>query len=202
MQQEIWFDVDDVLVDTATQIHRSMLSRTQKDIPISSWENLMFTSLYQLGEGRASEMRAWWEEDQIIEKSTLYPHTVALLGSLSNAGYRIGLITARAWHPRARELTEDFISKNKLPVSDLKLLKFDESKKELLRPHAKQTVAFIDDSTHHVKGALELNIPSVLMRRSWNMKETEIHAIENLEQMESHFKLFSTSSLKKLKIGL
>ncbi len=190
MKKQIWFDVDDVLVDTASEIYRSFLLRTGIDLPISSWKDLFFTKNYKLGEDGATTMRGWWKEDKIIENARPHDFAIELIHKLSKDGYSVNMITARAWHPEAKQLTEDFIRKHNLPIDELKLLKYEESKKELLAPSAKSTVAFVDDSPHHIVGALELGIPAVLLRRSWNVTEQEsLKNIGNLSEFIDHFKL-------------
>lgn len=52
MKKEIWFDIDDVLVDTSAQIHKVLLDKTGQDIPVETWESHLFSKMYQLGESR------------------------------------------------------------------------------------------------------------------------------------------------------
>jgi hypothetical protein len=177
MKKNVWFDVDDVCVDTATQIYKVMLEKTGKDIPVSSWTSMYFTDFYQLGKDRVEEMRGWWKEFGIIEKAEPFMGTLESMRKIAKAGHVVNLITARDWHPNARNLTEDFVNKYNLPVKEIKLLAFGESKTNMLKEQAHTISAFIDDSDSHVRGMKSLGVSSVLVRRPWNQKVLDLDSI-------------------------
>lgn len=201
MKNEIWFDVDDTLVDTASEIHRCLLSRLGQDKPIETWPSMMFTQFYDMKGYDVHQMRAWWQEDQILEQAQLFEGVFDMLHFLHETGARIGLITARAWHPEAKRITEEFIVRHGLPVQELKLLKFEESKLALLQDQASRIQGFIDDSPSHVKSIASLNVPAVLIRRPWNQQSDYPNVVEKTHAFPrclgyeyAHQKSDSTSS--------
>lgn len=55
-----------------------------------------------------------------------------------------------------------------LPVQEIILLAFGESKKDLLLSRKEDICSFIDDSSQHIKDMVEIGVPSALVRRPWN----------------------------------
>lgn len=113
-------------------------------------------------------MRGWWREAGIIEQAKPFDGAFDALRAVANAGHTVGLITARAWHPLAR------VNTHALPVSEIILLAFGESKKDLLESRAQHVGGYIDDTWRHVSDMASIGVPSALVRRAWNRPQHKL----------------------------
>lgn len=178
----IFFDVDDVLVDTSKQIEQAMHKMTGLHLPCEQWPHHMFTELYKIGAERRDEMRALWVQEKILENAAVFPGVTSAMQQLAGDGYRLGLITARAWHPDARRITETFVNEHRLPVDEIRLLGFFDSKADVLRDSGLTIQGFVDDTTRHAQSCAEAGIPSVLLSRAWNQDApASLPRIESLD---------------------
>lgn len=182
MRPFVWFDVDDVLVDTSQEIHRVMLDKTGKDIPVDAWPSMLFSEFYGVGKENIEAMRGWWRDGSVLEQARPFAGALDAVRAVAAAGHKVGFITARGWHPSAQQITEDLIAQNNLPVSELILLKFGESKKDLLAERASSIAGFVDDSLQHVQDVGGLGVPVALVRRAWNRAAEFENAIAGVHE--------------------
>lgn len=61
-----------------------------------------------------------------------------------------------------------------LPVSEITLLAFGESKKDLLESRAQHVGGYIDDTWRHVSDMTSIGVPSALVRRAWNRPQHKL----------------------------
>lgn len=165
----VWFDVDDVLVDTSFQLEKSLRKFTGLDRPVAAWPNHMFTEIYGIPAEHRDLMRQAWVDDQVLETAELFDGVKEALELVATKGYRIGLITARAWHPNALNITEGMARDFGLPAERVILLNFVDSKHGLLEASGTEIAGFIDDTPRHVQGALDRGWLGRLATRSWNL---------------------------------
>lgn len=177
----VWFDVDDVLVDTSALIEKSLRELTGKTIPVDTWKSHAFAEIYGLDESGIVAMRKKWREDQVLEKAPLRPGVVEAMRALADSGYALGLITARGWHEKGAEITMDMAAKHALPVSDLVIVAYDECKARRLLDLGVDVSGFVDDTYRHVKACLEQGWNALLMTQSWN-ERFEAPRVEGLDQ--------------------
>ena len=100
----IWFDVDDCLTDTAPVIAQSMRRLTGIEMEPADWSHLNLLELYQLGPKDMDRVRDFWRKDELLERVEIFPHAKETLLVLHEAGYKIGLITARGWRTNNPQL--------------------------------------------------------------------------------------------------
>lgn len=164
----IWFDVDDVLVDTSFLMEQTMKALTGKVIPSQSWPHHGLCEIYGLPESGWKGIRERWLSDGVIERAPLREGVVKAMEDLAQSGFKLGLITARAWHPRGEEVTWDMASKHGLAVSDVVVLSFEESKAVKLKELGVDVSGFIDDTYRHVRECLDSGWQAYLLSQPWN----------------------------------
>ena len=164
----IWFDVDDCLTDTAPVIAQSMRRLTGIEMEPADWSHLNLLELYQLGPKDMDRVRDFWRKDELLERVEIFPHAKETLLVLHEAGYKIGLITARGWHPHGEQITRNWASSHHLPIEQVILTTIDQSKSECLKKIKTNVAGFVDDSAVNVHSADKEGWPSVLLTRPWN----------------------------------
>ena len=165
----LWFDVDDVLVDTSTELERSLRGLTGLHLPAHQWSSHSFTDAYGLQPHQIEDMRLAWELDEVLERARPFDGVAASLKLAAQKGYHIGLITARGWHPEGQAITDAMVHDLGLPVERVLVLKFEDSKCDLLLSTGTQVAGFLDDTARHVEGALSCGWNAHLVTRPWNV---------------------------------
>lgn len=165
----LWFDVDDVLVDTSAELERSLRKLTGLHLPSHQWASHSFTDTYGLRPHQLEDMRAAWERDEVLERALPFDGAAEALRMAARKGYHVGLITARGWHPEGREITEAMARDLGMPVERVLLLKFEDSKRDLLLSTGTRVAGFLDDTARHVEGARSCGWDGRLVTRSWNV---------------------------------
>lgn len=182
----LWFDVDDVLVDTSPLTEASLRTLTGKHIPVETWRHHHFVELYSLSQEGKKAMLRQWMDDEILEKAKLRAGVADAMRSLSHAGFSLKLITARDWHPEAEDITWRMAQANGLPVDDVVVMSFEQDKSEVLISRGEQVDGFVDDTPRHVRGCLAKGWPSFLMTHPWNVSE-DLPRVGSLAQFAGHF---------------
>jgi len=190
----VFFDVDDVLVDTSTPLELALRKMTGLHLPHTAWPNHMFTELYGIGKERAEEMRAVWVQERVLETAQVFDGVRETFHEFADEGYRLGLITARAWHPKAREITEAMVNENGLPVEEIKLMGFFDSKADILRDCGLSIHGFIDDTARHAQGVAALGVHSVLQSRFWNQSAVDTPRVERIGDFPQWLRLRTLKS--------
>ena len=164
----VWFDVDDVLVDTAAVMERTMEKYTGIYVPRSTWKDLSCSRIYGLDPSCFDEMRRFWVEDRMIERAPLFDGAAQAINAVVDMGYEVSLITARGWHPRGEAVTREMAENAGMRISDVVLVKFDQPKVALMKNFDCEIAGYVDDSGHHVTDAVNEKMNAALIRRPWN----------------------------------
>lgn len=167
-KKTIWFDVDDVLVETSFRTEASLRALTGREIPWETWPHHHFLDLYGLGEAGRASMVERWVDDQVLEKATLRDGVGEAMRELAEDGFELRLITARGWHPRGAQITWEMAEEHRLPVSGVSLTLFEDDKSEALASWGARVDAFVDDTTRHVRGCLDKGWAAWVMTQPWN----------------------------------
>ena len=185
--KEIWFDVDDVMVDTSAMIEKSLRDLTGKSIDITQWPHHNFPEIYGFDVNFMEKVRYKWLEDQILENAPLRAGVAEAMKDLANQGYKLGLITARSWHPQGEAVTWAMVEKYNIPVSDIAVLSYDESKVALLEKISSGVQGYVDDTYRHVKACSEKGWYSCVMNQPWNRQYTDLPRVDSMQEFASSF---------------
>jgi uncharacterized HAD superfamily protein len=125
---------------------------------------------------------------QVIENALIEDGVSELIYKLKADGYSIGFLTARSWHPKAYEVTQNFVKKYNLPVDKIVIANFKGKKTDYLNDFPGEIVGFLDDSTGHVEDFIATNISnSYLMDRPWNQDNITCPRIKNYDDFYNKF---------------
>lgn len=125
MNKWIIFDVDDVVVSYRESLYQSFKT-LGKDIHWSKWDTYKHVKIYGLKD--YNEFLEHMRTYKIIENSLIEQGVSELIHKLKEKGYLIGFLTARSWHEKAYEITQDFVNKNKLPIDKIVIAGFQSKK--------------------------------------------------------------------------
>jgi 5'(3')-deoxyribonucleotidase len=177
------FDLDDVLANLRDPMMTMLRQRTGKNIHWSQWQS------YELGPryGTSSDnIMEWVLEDEVLEAATLEPYARPVFEAARQNGYRIAVVTARAWHPRGEELTREWLEQHELNVDELHLVPMLGNKAAVLSDLG-VVEHFIDDHLAHLYPASEL--PSVrqvlLVDRPWNRSDASLRRLQCLGELKT-----------------
>lgn len=176
----VWFDVDDVLVDTSELMELTLRRMTGRTIPSQTWPHHGFAEIYGFGQHEMGRLRDMWIEDQLLERAPLREGVAEALVSIGEAGYGMGLITARGWHPEGEALTWAMAAKHGLPVSEVVVLKYVDCKAERLESLGARVDGFIDDTHRHVRACRAKGWNACLMTQPWNHEHDDLPRVSRL----------------------
>lgn len=154
-----------------------------KVIPWQTWTHNHFHKFYGVADDDQATIKAIreaWEADQVLERSPLFPEVADALHALSDNGFRIGLLTARAWHPKGLEITQAMVDAHHLPVSRVVTLPWEGTKAGLLEASGTHVVGFIDDTIRHVDGCRTAGFNAVLRDQPWNSSAGHLPRVADL----------------------
>lgn len=176
------FDLDDVLANLRDPMMTMLRQRTGKNIHWNQWQSYELGPLY----GTSSEkIMEWVLEDQVLENATLEPHARQAVEAARENGFRVAVVTARAWHPRGEGLTRDWLEQHGLNVDELHLVPLFGDKAVILNDLG-VVEHFIDDHLAHLYPASEL--PGVrqvlLVDRPWNRSDASLHRLRCLGEFK------------------
>ena len=167
MDNWIIFDVDDVLCNFKESLYRSF-KNIGKDVHWSQWTKYASLELYGLK--NEQELHYHMAAHNVLENSKVEDGVSEFLAELKNAGFHIGLLTARAWHKNGKTITENFVNENRLCVDKIVISGLHTDKKsEHIDKFQGKITAYVDDSIHHIEDFINKGIAgSYLMDRPWN----------------------------------
>lgn len=195
MNKWIIFDVDDVVASYRESLYQSFKT-LGKDIHWSKWDTYKHVKIYDLKD--YDEFLEHMRTYKIIENSLIEEGVSELIHKLKENGYSMGFLTARSWHEKAYEVTQEFVEKYSLPVDKVVIAGFKGKKTDYLNEFPGEIVGFLDDSTGHVEDFIKANIPnSYLMDRPWNQDNSTLPRIKDYEEF---YNLFSKKLENKIKI--
>lgn len=179
------FDMDDTLCNMREPLARCLNEATGKDIHWTDFNKFdMFLSHYGLESDQAFKHMM---DYGVIEQCKIEPHAKEVLQAFVDHGHQIDVVTSRGWHPRARQLTEDFIQTHNLPITNLRVLPQRMSKAEYLNANFnyndRPISFFVDDNIDHVSAVANkcfVRFPT-LVHRPWNNEERKLGRTKGLD---------------------
>lgn len=174
------FDMDDVVVNFIDNIYPH-LKEVIKDIP--SKENIRsyaFENYFKSDD----EFFAFLKDRKLIETSEIHKDAVEVINSFKQEGFKIGILTARGWHPNGFYLTKKYLTDHGVEFDKIVLSgDHKENKSQYLSEFNGDLHVFIDDSVRHVKGMLDKDVLAVLQTRTWNeLCDEDLKRVDNLSE--------------------
>lgn len=194
----VWFDVDDVLVDSTPLFQESMDRWTGRHVPWESWPHNHFPDFYgiQSHDTEAiAQMKAIWKKDRVLERAPLRSGVEEALQRIHDLGYPMGLITARGWHEEGAQITQDLADRHRLPVQKIISMDYSQTKADFLQAHGAEIVAFVDDTPRHVEGCVQAGLAAFLLHHSWNATAVHLPRIHHLQELADQLSSRSRAKL-------
>lgn len=173
-EQWIGFDLDDVVANLRDLFVKSMNQKLGVNIQVKDWLSYDHFQSYM----SAQEFLQLIVDDRILETCEAEPGAISSIQRLQAKGYKVAIVTARGYHPRGRQITEQWFSGQGLKVDSLQLVEPGQSKVDALSK-LPNLVGYVDDHIKHLesitKGLPHVN--SYLMTRPWNQHEKRFERV-------------------------
>lgn len=181
-------DLDDTLSGLRYPLMDTMNRLSGKNI---HWENWGFLDIEQLYGISNDEFLDIAGEHFLLERSHPHPETRDFMFKLHEAGVETTILTARGWHPRAKEMTRDWFNLYDIPHTQIVVCDLECKKADYIR-HMDNVLFTVDDSTRHCNGyhTMEVNRPEYVFvyDMPWNTANLEpgVIRIKNLHDISNH----------------
>lgn len=129
-------------------------------------------------------------EKQLLERAPVHPYAQEVISLLKDKGHDIMVVTARAWHPRAHDITQKWLDHHGLPIDELHVVDHGNGKREIF-DRTPGILCHIDDAPAYVAHAAEHDHVqrAVVMDRPWNrhiqVNEPHLHRVSCLKDFAS-----------------
>lgn len=181
-------DLDDTLSGLRYPLMDTMNRLKNKNIHWEKWGVLDIEQLYGITN---DEFLLIAGENFLLERSQPHPEAREFMYKLHNAGLETTILTARGWHPRAKEMTQNWLNLYDIPHTQIVVCNLECTKADYIR-HMDNVLFTIDDSPRHCNGysTMELNRPEYVFvyDMPWNITnlESDVIRIKNLEEISNH----------------
>lgn len=173
------FDVDDVICNFRESLYQSLKKRGI-NIPWQEWSHYNHVKMFNFNDEK--ELHLHMAQHSVLENSLVEKEALSVMLSLKQKGYKIGLLTARAWHTEGQLITQAFIEKYNLPIDKLVISGQHMDRKSAHIDKFQGVVEYyIDDSIHHIQDFLSHQVRAILMNRPWN-QEVDLERVASLTE--------------------
>lgn len=194
----IIFDMDDVVAKMREPMSEHFNEVSDRYIHHEDWHTLDCIELYDVPFD-ADHM----VEKRIIERCVPEEDAKATFDRLHELGFRIAVATARGWHPKGAELTEEWLHNHGLHQDEIHVVELagGAGKSAVFDNIAKKgrIAGFIDDQDKYLKQSFNHDAveKTYAMTRPWNKHSVDFdHRVKSLTEFTDHvFK--NEMSLKK-----
>jgi len=175
------FDLDDTLLNLHVPLINMLNQRTGRDRCPKTVETFTLEEDYGIDQPTFFK---WAEESMVLESGIIHDGAVDLFKTLREQDTRIAIVTARGWHPKALQVTEDWLHLNNLVPDELHIVSM-QCNKNNSTTHMKKVRLAVDDREHHVFHFSKLTKNAFLYRQGWNKHATDHRHIDNLTQLNN-----------------
>lgn len=164
-------DLDDTLADLKEPMMKAMNAHTGKSIHWSTWADFDVSGIYEVP---SEEFLQVCIDDFVLERAEIHDSTYNFMNILKRNGAYVVLITARGWHPRGGEITEEWILGHSLDVDEVIVVGEHESKAGVMAKHFDRVSFTVDDRMKHCREYKQSGIvdTTVVYTTPWNEYKT------------------------------
>jgi len=175
-------DADDVLVDLKYELCHALNKYTGKDISCSEWHSFNITSIYD--NLNIEDFYSIIIDNGLLWLAAPIDNAKDTLLQLRELGYRIVIISARAYHPEANAITEKWFRFHGIPFDAIHI-SGNGIKKSYYANIYDDIVASADDNLDNCIDFKEkCNIKNVLLvTQPWNVSDTSFQRIGNISEL-------------------
>lgn len=161
-------DMDEVMCDTLPPILAQLNAIDNTSITEDEIVNYDFTNFFNVTHDQIHDI---FVNTNILETVAPFPGACEALRELKAMGYKIHIITARAWHPDGVKMTMEWLDKHG-GVYDSVSVSYGgrQEKSEVYRTVASEFAYLVDDGMHNIFDACQSGIVRevAIMRAPWN----------------------------------
>lgn len=167
----IVIDIDDTLGDLKTRLQNIYREKTgRKDIHYRDW-----TDFSAVNYGYSfDDLTDFFIEDNSLKLMRPHMGIIETTKRFRELGYEIEIVTARAWHPKAQEVTTAWLAENQVTYDRLNIVGLGQCKEEATR-HIQEITLFIDDRVEHCEAMYKSGRVgmTLLYAQPWNKTQYE-----------------------------
>lgn len=190
-KQTILLDCDDTLGDFKSVL-QNMYREITGDATICSSNWTTFGEVNRYGIPN-NELLDHFIAYKALERITPHDGVSEITHALSDMGFNIEIVTARAWHPEAYEITEGWLTDNNVYFDKINIVPLNDCKETATR-HIPNVKIFVDDRYDHCKEMADASrVEQCLMfSQPWNkqvgttIRTPKIQAITSLYEILDH----------------
>ncbi len=164
----IIIDMDEVVADTLPPIlhHLNQIDRTNvKHTEITDYD---FTKFFNTTQQHIQQL---FHDNNILGTVEPLDGAIDALHRIKAMGYKIHIVTARAWHPYGSVLTMDWLERHRAPYNSISVsMGGDQPKSDVYKFIADRFAYIVDDGLHNITDAIESGIVDevVVVEAAWN----------------------------------
>lgn len=177
------FDCDDTLGNLKDRLENIYRTETGNQLISSNdWKDYNSIDRYGIS---SDQLTGLFYNDKTLENIVPHDGISEISHTLRDLGYNIEIVTARAWHDRAYEITEKWLNDNNFAYDRINIVPLTQCKEEATR-HIENIKLFIDDRFDHC-----LNM--------WNSGRVETCLVYSQPWNIDNFKTISTQNIHSIK---
>lgn len=178
-------DCDDVLCDYYGMAVEVFARRTGVDLTGKIVSHAMYKEV-GLTQDQFTQILI---EEEFIRRAKPLPGARETMNTLLNEGFFVEVVTARSYHPNAREFTLKWLQQHRIPFDTLHITTYPLSKAEYVLEHLNYTPTLvIDDHAANIEDCARLYQDATVLYPAymWNdeVKSTQnVHRFRNMTQL-------------------
>ncbi len=167
MSKYVVFDVDDVICPSSIPLQKALTLLTGKDIPLKDWYDFQLTRVYDVP---FSVIEEAFHVSHMLE-TDMHDFTSAVFQAVRDAGMRVGVLTARSWHPHGHEKTLEKLEQANARPDKLLVCSHSKSKADYIQNFG-EVALYIDDNASHIHdvSAVMQGTTCLLRNNPWNLR--------------------------------
>lgn len=177
----IVLDLDDVLANLREALYRVLSRATGIDRHWRDWPHYDLCRHYDIDKPTLEMLLI---RERTLEGCQPEPGAATVTRALAALGFELAIITARAWHPRAEQLTRDWLAAHGIHYHRLGVVALGGDKLRALPPNERIVLA-VDDHPHNIDRYQRAGIPTLMVDMPWNAQH-RARRIHSLDMLVSH----------------
>lgn len=177
-------DLDDVLVDMCSGLIHAFNDKFGLYVPQEKWTHFDFRQYESLTKEQILSVHF---EYNLIDSLDVFKGAREFLYTLKENDIDVVIMTSRSWHDRAKEKTINFLKEQDLPVSDVIVSDYNNSKGALIAEIGKNNdlIGFVDDNMKNAESAVGIVDNIYLNDKPWNktLNKKEIKRVYSLSEI-------------------
>jgi hypothetical protein len=166
MKPFVAFDLDEVILNLRDGCHAALARRLGGYPHWSQWTDFLHM------EKRGVLVKQFLDmivEECILETATIEPGAWEAINWIRDLGFRTAVVTARGYHPRGEQITNDWLEQHDIVMDEVVVVPFGKTKVDALRDLG-DVAAYIDDHADHIAALHGAGVGGMLVLhdRPWN----------------------------------